>query len=366
MGELRTIIVIILFWILSFVEPSGWSIMLDLPIKANWMIAAMALLLYYKHAETRPEISKKLFWGVIISFIVIPYLYADSFEGASYLVAFLTVYIISTGSITPRIIRLTGLSIAAMGLVVLYIYATGTMLSGWNDNAIAMVGLFSFIYFSIFLIEKKGKRSFWFWNTVTLAYILLLFGTDCRSGMLFTMITVAGIIFSSLAKRLIENSRYEMLILNLPLIIAFIVIAISSSSYYDELEMWSIQKFDKTIFNGRNGLWEYALTLLEQSSYLGTGKFEINYHNSGVAAISVFGILGYICWIGYFSRSLKNLKKFMRDDIVFGSILAFSLIFMQQALDLGFISPVPNLLPYIILGVGIGRVNQLKKEECNP
>ena len=89
----------------------------------------------------------------------------------------------------------------------------------------------------------------------------------------------------------------------------------------------------------------------------------INYHNSGVAAISVFGLAGYFCWIKFFSTNLNKLSYYISDNIVFGSILAFLLIFLQQSVDLGLIGEYPNLLPYAILGIGIGRVNNLKRIE---
>lgn len=289
----------------------------------------------------------------------------DSWQGASYLVSFLTVYIVSQGEITHKVIRYTGLAIAGLGLIILLIYSRGSLLSGWNDNAMSMVGLFSFLYFSIFLILEKGTNKFWIWNIVTFIYIALLFGTECRSGMLFGIMSVVGILFSNKVINIFNKNWFPLLLLNLPLLIAFLVIWVSESSYFQELNDWSLQEFNKQIFNGRDTLWDYAIKLLEKSDYLGTGKFMMNYHNSGVAALSAFGIVGYISWILYFNNIFLQLRKYLKDEIVFGSLFAFCLIFLQQSLDLGLIAEYPNLLPYMILGVGLGRVRMLKNEELS-
>lgn len=125
--------------------------------------------------------------------------------------------------------------------------------------------------------------------------------------------------------------------------------------------MWSIINYGKTIFNGREILWDLAFSQFSQTYFIGTGKFMMNYHNSGLAALSVFGVLGYLLWFRYFNVNLVQLKRYVNDDIVFASMYAFCLIFLQQSVDLGFISPYPNLLPYMILGVGLGRIRYLSR-----
>lgn len=206
MSKFWTFVMIVTVWILSFVEPSGWSLLLHLPEKVNWGILLLSVMLYMLHPLQRISLSKPLAFFLIISFILIPYFMWGSWEGASYLTAFMVVYVISQGTITEKIICYSGITIACLGLMVLFIYATGSLLSGWNDNAMSMTGLFSFLYFSIYLILVKDKGKFWFWNIVTIVYLQLLFSTDCRSGMLFSMIAVAGIIYSRLTKRLLRNS----------------------------------------------------------------------------------------------------------------------------------------------------------------
>lgn len=366
MGQILTIILIIGFWIISFVEPSGWALMLHLPEKVNILIVTLAAIFYLFSPHNRQKIPKSIGWLIGLTFIGIPLIAAGSWEGASYLVSFLTVYIISQGKITHKVIKYTGLAIAAMGLVVLDIYVNGTILKGWNDNAISMVGLFSFLYFSIYLISTRGKRKFWILNIITYIYLTLLLATDCRSGMLFSIVAVVGIVFSDKVKSWVTHRGAIMLILNIPLIIAILTIWISNTDLFYSLNKWSILNYDKTIFSGREILWNQAFTQLEQSYFIGTGKFMMNYHNSGLAALSVFGVLGYIFWIKYFNINLSRLKRYIGDDIVFASLYAFCLLFLQQSVDLGFISPCPDLLPYMILGVGLGRIRYLSAHHSSP
>lgn len=361
MGQTLTIIVIILSWIISFVEPSGWSYQIHLPDKINATLMIASTICFFQYRSKRLPISQLLFLGIVLFLVLIPYAVSSTWDGASYTVAFLATYIVSQGVITTKVIKYSSIGIAILGLTILLIYAKGSVLSGWNDNAISMTGLFSYIYFTIFLMKIRNDRSFWTWNIFTVLYLSLLFATDCRSGMIFSSLAVIAILYSHKVKNILENKRTRLMLLNFPLIISGIVLAVASSPLYNDLNSWSIMNTDKPVFNGRNELWDTAYKLLSESNFLGTGEFLINYHNSGVAALSVFGVLGYICWIKFFSHNLTSLSLYLRDKIVFGSSLAFILIFLQQSFDLGLIEIHSNLIPYMILGVGIGRVRYLQQ-----
>lgn len=360
MNQLFTIIFLILVWIISFVEPSGWAMAIHLPEKISWTIALLAGGCLLISRNRKLQVPGPLVVLLIVTFIIIPVIMADSWQGAEYLVAFLTVYLAAQGTITPKVIAVSGLVIAVLGLVVLRIYVFGNILSGWNDNAISMVGLFSFVYFSMFLISKKGTAAFWIWNIVTVLYLWLLFKTECRSGMLFAVVAVVCIVYSRTVKKMLHGPKVRFLLLNLPLILALVVILLASSSHFAALDRWSLESNGKGIFDGRDVLWDNALKLLANTDYLGTGKFKMNYHNSGIAALSVFGVLGYICWVKYFSCNIKRLQRYLSDDLVYVSLLAFLIIYLQQSVDLGFISPTPNLIPYAILGIGLARVRMLQ------
>lgn len=354
-----TILFLVLCWILSLVNTSGWGMMMATPEKTNQLILALAALSLFRRSKTVIRLDPLLIFGLIATLVAIPIYLTGEWEGLDYFCALILVYVISRYKITASVIKPVCLAYAAGGLIILWIYLNGDILSGWNDNSISMVGLFSYLFFTIFLLLQNSRPKFIAWNIVTVIYLSYLYATNCRSGMVFSALAVACIIFRSRARKLLTHKFVDFLIINMPLIIAGIVIWIASTDYFQELNLWSLRNYNKLIFNGRDELWQYSFDLLAKSDYLGTGKFLINYHNSGVAAISVFGILGYLCWMCYFVSLLWQLRRYMRDPIVFGATLCFCLIFLQQSVDLGFIFSTSNLIPYVALGVACGRVNTI-------
>lgn len=361
MNATLTYFFVILFWLLSLLEQSGWGVAMQISDKSHLLVAVMAFLIYINKQKFQ-KIPGICVCGLILTFIIIPYINKSSLQGASYLTAFLVVYIFSQAKVSKALIKNMAFAIAGLGIVIMLIYTQGTVLAGWNDNAISMIGLFSFIFFSVVLVLQKKRKSFLLWNIITVIYLSLLFATNCRSGMLFSIIAVIAIVYSKKVSKLFKNRFINILLLNLPLLIALLVISIGESSYFSELDKWSKETMEsgKGIFNGRDHLWSHGLLLLEDSSYIGTGKFIINYHNSSIACLSVFGVLGYIFWIQYFESVFKQLRVYLSDNIVFGCMLGFTIIFLQQTVDLGFISTSPNYIPYMILGLGLGRIQYIK------
>lgn len=370
MSNILNVILLTAFWALSFVNNSGWAESVKLPEYTTWFVIIVSLYLFlFRRRRDLCRNQQAINVGLVLTIIVIPFLVSDKWDGAGYFQAFMVTYLVSYCKITQWVVTRTCLIVGLLGIVILWIYINGSVLSGWNDNAIAMTGLFSFLFFSIFLISLKSNKEFICWNIVTVIYLVMLFQTDCRSGMLFAVLAVAAIYFQKTTRKILQKKYVIRLLLNIPLILAFVIILISGSDYFEELNTWSMDEFQKGVFSGRDELWNTALEELSESYYLGTGTFTMNYHNSGIAALCVFGIAGYIFWIKYFSIRLNLLRKFFSDKIVFASVVTFLCIFLQQSVELGFIAPMPNYIPYMILGIGIGRVyhilkfNQVTKNE---
>lgn len=341
------------------VEPSGWAIAHNLSEKVNCAIVVITLYIFLSHTQQKLQISGRMTFGLALFFVIIPYFFFGSSQGFEYLSAFFVVFILSQAEITHKVVRMSALIYAALGLFILHTYKNGTALKGWNDNAIAMTGLFSFVYFSIFLVAIRNQISFWIFNAVSVVYLYYLFSTDCRSGMAFSIIAIVGIIFTQRTKSILSQRWINIIMLNVPLIIAAIVVILTQSETFKELNTWSIKEFNKPIFNGRDDLWKALFDQWPQLIIVGTAKFKANYHNSAVAAISVFGLIAYILWISYFATCMHRFRQYLYDKIVFGCMLAFLIIFMQQSFDLGFIGPTPNYIPYTILGIGLGRIRTL-------
>jgi len=77
------------------------------------------------------------------------------------------------------------------------------------------------------------------------------------------------------------------------------------------------------------------------------------------------GIVGFAFWIASFSNILNRARKYLSDYIVTGCFVGFIILYVQQSVELGFISGNPTLLGYILLGIMLGRVNYLRNEEQN-
>jgi O-antigen ligase len=192
--------------------------------------------------------------------------------------------------------------------------------------------------------------------------------THCRSTALAVILAIVCIVYKSQVTKLIHKKRFNLLFLSFPLIVAFIVIYIGDSSYFSELDQWSNDNWtegniQKGIFNGRNEIWANSLELLADSYYIGIGEFTINFHNSAIAALTVFGVLGYIFWYKFFNTIITQIKRYIDMPIVYGCFIAFAIIYLQQTTDLGFISASPNYIPYLALGMSFGRIkeNEIKR-----
>lgn len=58
----------------------------------------------------------------------------------------------------------------------------------------------------------------------------------------------------------------------------------------------------------------------------------------------------------FFKRQLSALTEYLEDYTVYACMCAFILIYLQQSVELGFINRMPNMIPYMILGLGLGKV----------
>ena len=346
----------IIFWFLSLIYPSGLAISLELPDKINLLLSLITFYIFTKHNVGEVfKLSSGYYILLFLIFIIIPIITVGRFEGLSYLIAFFVTYTVSFIDVTDEFLKKTSYVIAFMGLILLYIYIYGQVLSGWNDNAISMMGLFSFLYYSCYLFTKEELV---FTHKIIVAlFLFFLFQNDCRSAMLSILLTVILFQKRSLSNSIIQNRNFPFLLICFPLFISFFVIYVSSLDVFQVLNEWSIENFNKTIFNGRDELWSESL--LSLNSIWGKGYFYLNFHNSAVACIAAFGILGFILWYYLLKSYLVVLISFFEDKIVLGCLISFSIIYLQQSVDLGFICPYPNFIPYLILGIGIGRVRIL-------
>ena len=251
-----------------------------------------------------------------------------------------------------------------MGMGVLYIYDHGTIFSGWNGNSIGMIGLYSFLIFLISFYDVSDMKSKIIILSITAIYIRLIEPTDSRSSTIFA-IFAALFALSILPRKFIikTNRRYYWWLL-IPLIIAIIAINISHSAYMVGLNLWSLENFQKPLFNGRDRLWENGFKILKENLFWGRGTFEGNWHNCIITILTAYGCIGGMFWVSSMQRILAKGRKWMKDVIVVGSIITFIMMYIQQSVELGLVEEKPNILPYIVLGIMLGRVKMLEKYDC--
>lgn len=361
--RILVVLSVILIWFFSLVNESGWGLLLHTGEKMNWLIFAWSMyLLLMKRRKFIPTMSIEILMGFILFFIIIAFYISGKWEGATYLVSFLTIFCFSNINISVKELSFSALAIGFLGLGLITIYARTEILSGWNDNAIAMLTLFSFIYFSIFFNSAKKKWVRVLCWIMALAYVVQIAGTDSRGSLLFMLLAVIMMFTRETTRKIISGHKIRALIVYFPLIIAIVTVWIASQSWFLEWDNWYQLNYGKPIFNGRDELWADGFNDILDYPW-GRGEFAINYHNSAVGCIGVFGVIGYILWCNFFKRQLVAKTKYLDDYTVYACMCAFILIYMQQSVELGFISPMPIMMPYMILGLGLGRVRWYERKQ---
>ena len=308
-----------------------------------------------------------VFGGLFLLFFIVSLLNDKAKDTFNYLYVYLLIFLLSQMDIDEFTVKLTGVIYGVLGASILYIFSFGSMLNGWNENSIAMIGMHSFLVFLIPFYKTKKIGAKLLLVVATIAFAFLVSPTDSRSCILFGAIAVL-LAISVLPKGIVIRNRLTLVIWLLgPLIIAIIVSIISGSdpAFLETLNDWSLRNFDKPVFNGRDELWISGFDILFKNIwnfFFGTVNYSGNWHNVAISCLVAFGSIGYLVWLYSLYYILKKSFKFFGDYIVVGCVLSFVIITVQQSVELGMFSSSPNLLPYVILGVLMGRIKKLKGE----
>ena len=356
-----------LVWASMVINPSGLGIAYHTPEITQIIITIFALLKWQKVHKQRVSgitlFSNSFAWVLVIfSFVLLPLLTAQSINGLQYLTAFMVIYIYANTRITQRTMAVSGLAVAISGLFILGVYSFTDILKDWNDNAISIFGIFSFFFYGISIYGQLSRRKIIEFVIISILYIAALFSTASRGGMIFIVIAVLVLIYRDKLKQTVGSPKNVIIFLTIPLALSFIVIAIANTSLYGQINAINLFETGKTLFNGRENIWMDSYKKLIDSYLLGIGHFDYNYHNSAVACLTVFGIFGYIGWISLFKNYIKRCLPFIDDYVVYGALSSFYLIFIHQSIELGFISFSPLYLPYMILGIALGRARLYREQ----
>lgn len=328
------------------------------------LIGLTVILLLRRRQRTVPKDVFIAFGGTVCIFAMSGILHGTGLGGLQYLCCFLLIYIFSQIKVQERAMRLSGLAVLALGMAILVIYDFGTQLSGWNENSIAMIGLFSYV---LFMTAFYNLRSGWSKFLILLAGGLVLWlisKTESRSCMVVLAVTMLLALIMKPYPWALRSHGWVIFLLLIPLFVALVTVVISLCGAVYDMEVWSLKTFDKPIFNGRDQLWLNGFRSLLRQPLLGSGNISTNnWHNTAVACLTSFGILGYGFWLNCLYLPLKRATPYLSDPIVTGCVTAFLLMNAQQAFELGMFSLKPNLLIYLPLGLLLGRIRYLKESQ---
>lgn len=361
--------VMVFLWIINLFNGTGLGNAYRTTEYARLIVfAIIAFILLLRAARTGQwRAAKRYFYilvPMVILFVAMPLLKGHGMMGVKYLWVFIVTYLLSQTRPDRKTLLWVSAAYAALGLAILFIFNYMDILKGWNKNSIAMIGLFSFLVFIIPYHGAQDWKSKIMLTLVGAAYVALIWPTGSRSCSIAIIIALLFVFHIIPAKKVFSSRKKIFWALQIPLIIAILGCILTLSADVEALNNWSLDKLGKTFFNGRDQIWLETFKKLGQNPLLGTGYINSGlYHNSTIACLAAFGIVGYCLWIQLFNIILKDALPFQEDTCIMGATTAFFVLFWQQSVELGLFAPNPNLIPYIILGLLLGRTRYLKESE---
>lgn len=357
----------VVLWIVNLFNGTGLGNTYHITEYAKIIVCGLAVLLLILNYKKRNGllIETKEFLVYIFLFVffgISSYIHGYGLTCLNYLWVYFVSYLVGQLAINDKCIKYTSACYGILGVFVLCIYNYGSFLSGWNPNSIAMIGLHSFLVCLIPYYKNRKTKDRLVLIVIAIVYALLIYPTGSRSSIIFAFVAIGFSLIGFPEKLTVSNNFLMWLWLFLPLVIALSAIFISHTSIVNELNIWSLEKFQKPIFNGRDTSWEAGLQNLLKSPFWGTGYINGGYyHNSAITCLAAFGIGGFVLWINSFYSILHKGRKWIADYIVVGSVISFLALYAQQSLELGLFSEEPTLFPYVILGILLGRIRYLKR-----
>ncbi len=351
-----------LIWVIALLNGTGLGNTYHTTEYACYFLYVVAVLplLFAKKRYIRQD-AFLLYGGMAVIFIASSYLHDHGFVSLKYLASFMLVVVIARLPVREKSFRLTGVVFAALGVAILAIYDFGSVLSGWNSNSVAMIGLFSYLIFVASLFSERSGLNRFVLIVVTVMYCLFIWPTNSRSCIISTVIMLLLILFGKKVNSLLQYRFLLRLCLLIPLLIATFVSLFSQYGNIAELNEWSMEQFNKPLFNGRDTTWIDGFQILFDNILFGTGQIQSGvWHNSAMSCLTAYGVLGYGFWIAGFDYILQKGMAYVSDSIVCGCMTVFLFINIQQSFELGMFAPNPNLLIYLPLGILLGRIKYLK------
>ena len=308
--------------------------------------------------------NRELFLTLGLSLVIglWPALNGNKLQGVEYGWLLLLPYVVGQLELSRLDIRAMGFACGVFGFVVVASRLYFGVFANWNRNDIAMAAFMCCAVCSATAWTTWGEKIFHKGLLVIMALLVLqLDSRSCLIGIIILAVFSFGILKPSY---FVRKKWIRRLILILPAVVSVGTVLFQNSEMFDSMNAWSMQYFSKPIFNGRNTIWEYGLELIQEEFWLGSGYINNGYwHNCAITAMTAFGVLGYLLWICYFENIMIDAQEWEEDPTICCCVVAFLTIIIQQSFELGLISTTGSMLPYLIMGILLGRMRYLKQQQ---
>lgn len=360
-----SILLFFFFWVISLINCSGYGESINSNKLTIYILIIFAIIIYifkFKKIFKVNKINFILGALFVTTFMLSSVIHGYGISAIDYCILYLCIFIFSKLYINNFNIKIISLLSGILGLLLLYIFTNTELISGWNPNSISMLSFFSFMLFLSCYGPKAKRSDLICFILISLSYIYLFNMTDTRSCIVLSIIMIIIELLLYNINILFNTNKKLLLWLLTPLFIVGIALVIRNIGLYDVLNDYSLQYFGKSLFNGRDLIWQNGIEILKNNFFIGRGFLQVGYwHNSAIAALTGFGIIGYSLWIWSIYILLKKTIYWMDDFYISHLVYSFLFLFVQQSTE-NIIFQTGNiiLLPYIILGLIIGRIYYLK------
>ena len=350
-----------LLWIVGLTYQSGIGIAYDVYGKTKLLTIGIFLFLFVFRGKFR-RISQQMLLALVLIGVglVVTYIRYEALV-EDFLWVYLLIPLISSLPVEKRQMRWVSLMYGVLGGIVLFIANYGSLFRGWNENAVGMIAFFSYMVFIGAFSELRDRRGIFILVVFSLVYFAWMEVLNARSSALFSIVAFLCV-FSIIPFRNLLRIRQSLAwILLAPLLIAVVVVVVKDFSFVEKLNAWSLEQFGKQIFNGRENIWAWGLRDFWDAPMFGHGTFVGNFHNSAVTVLYGSGIAGFVFWFLATKTLIRRALSWLNDSVVYGLLIAFAMIWLQQSLELGLIADQANIVPYGILGLLLGRIRTLER-----
>lgn len=212
-----------------------------------------------------------------------------------------------------------------------------------NSNTMGAIFMYTSMYLSIYIKSKKFR----FKKIIIISiYLLGLLGTiNAESRSMAASLLLFGFLYFIIPTKIFYKKKI-MLGLFITLIIIGLIFPISYLHMYKNGQYIVLSFTNKSLYSGRETLWLNLFNSMDSISnwLFGLGSKQIiyanniqNLHNTYLAILTNFGILGFILYYTFILKKINDIYKYEVTDSVIGYLLGFSIVFFNGNFETTFL-----------------------------